>query len=270
MTLQSTDWPSLLALAFSLGLKHGLDPDHLATIDGLTRYNSLAQRPVARYCGSLFSLGHGAIVVVMALGVSVSAGQWQVPTWMDGLGSGISIFFLLVLGALNLRAVLITPAYGVVRPAGWKGRWLGPLAQASNPLAVAGVGALFALSFDTLSQAAFFALSTQDAGGWRQALSLSLLFVLGMLVTDGINGLWVAKLIARADRKARVASRIMGLAVAGLSLSVGFLGLARMGWPSLSDWAQDNNLWLGLLSVVLLASAFALVTIWLNRERAAP
>ena len=48
------DWIALLALVFVFGAKHGLDADHLATIDGLTRYN-LRQAPArARWCGSLF------------------------------------------------------------------------------------------------------------------------------------------------------------------------------------------------------------------------
>ncbi|MCC6609025.1 MAG: hypothetical protein IT515_05045 [Burkholderiales bacterium] len=53
------DWLALAALVFFLGVKHGLDPDHLVAIDGLTRFNSQADRRLARWCGALFSLGHG-------------------------------------------------------------------------------------------------------------------------------------------------------------------------------------------------------------------
>ena len=103
---------------------------------------------------------------------------------------------------------------------------LGRLGQVSHPLLVALVGALFALSFDTLSQAAFFALTATQFGGWQEALVLALLFMLGMLLTDGINGLWIARLIARADQVALVASRVMALAVSGISLLVA-LGCSR-------------------------------------------
>jgi high-affinity nickel-transport protein len=49
---------------------------------------------------------------------------------------------------------------------GLKGRWLGRLARVSDPLGVAMVGALFALSFDTVSQAALFAVAgVQAAAG---------------------------------------------------------------------------------------------------------
>ena len=61
-----TDWTALAALVFLLGLKHGFDADHLATIDGLTRFNARHRRPFARYCGALFSLGHGALNLIVA------------------------------------------------------------------------------------------------------------------------------------------------------------------------------------------------------------
>lgn len=58
METQAGDWVTLVALAFILGLRHGLDADHLATIDGLTRFNVQAHPKMARWCGALFSLGH--------------------------------------------------------------------------------------------------------------------------------------------------------------------------------------------------------------------
>jgi high-affinity nickel-transport protein len=207
MQAPPADWLSLLLLTFVLGMKHGFDADHLATIDGLTRHNSRVRPALARYCGTLFSLGHGAVVMAIALGVSAAAGQWAVPQWFGTLGALISIGFLAALGMLNLAAVLRAGPDQVVQPVGIKGRLLGSLRHVSNPLAVALVGALFALSFDTLSQAAFFALAATQFGGWQHALVLALLFMLGMLLTDGINGLWIARLIVprRPDRAHRLA-----------------------------------------------------------------
>ena len=181
------DWLSLLILTFVLGMKHGFDADHLATIDGLTRYNHRSHPRLARYCGTLFSLGHGAVVITIALSVSALAGQWAIPEWFDWLGSLISIAFLVVLGSLNLVAVLSAEPHEIVQPIGFKGRLLGGLRQVSHPGLVALVGALFALSFDTLSQAAFFALTATQFGGWQHALLLAGLFVGGMLVTDGMS-----------------------------------------------------------------------------------
>ena len=251
-----TDWLSLLILTFVLGMKHGFDADHLATIDGLTRYNARARPLMARYCGTLFSLGHGAIVMVIALSVSAIAGQWEVPDWFGTLGSLISIAFLVALGSLNLAAVLRAEPDQLVQPVGLKGRLLGNLRQVSHPALVALVGALFALSFDTLSQAAFFALTATQFGGWQPALLLALLFMLGMLLTDGINGLWIARLIARADQVALVASRVMGLVVSGVSLLVAAFGVAKMLSPAVDAWSEGKELIFGFSLMAIIALSF--------------
>jgi high-affinity nickel-transport protein len=251
-----TDWLSLLILTFVLGMKHGFDADHLATIDGLTRYNARTRPGMAPYCGTLFSLGHGAVVMAIALGVSAIAGQWAVPEWFGLLGSLISIAFLVTLGSLNLAAVLRTAPDAVVQPVGLKGRLLGSLRHVSHPVLVALVGALFALSFDTLSQAAFFALTATQFGGWQHALVLALLFMLGMLLTDGINGLWIARLIARADQVALVASRVMGLVVSAISLLVAAFGAAKLVSPAIDAWSEGKELVFGGALVAIIAISF--------------
>ncbi|HYO26814.1 MAG TPA: nickel transporter [Azonexus sp.] len=250
------DWISLLILTFVLGMKHGFDADHLATIDGLTRYNARLRPGLARYCGTLFSLGHGAVVLAIALGVAGVASQWEVPEWFGILGAVISITFLIALGSLNLVAVLRAGPDEVVQPVGLKGRLLGNLRHASHPALIALVGALFALSFDTLSQAAFFALTATQFGGWQHALALALLFMLGMLLTDGINGLWIARLIARADQVALVASRVMGLVVSGVSLLVAGFGVAKLLSPAVDAWSEGKELIFGFALVAIIAISF--------------
>ena len=250
------DWISLLILTFVLGMKHGFDADHLATIDGLTRYNARLRPGLARYCGTLFSLGHGAVVLAIALGVAGIASQWEVPEWFGIVGAVISITFLIALGGLNLAAVLRAGPDEVVQPVGLKGRLLGNLRHASHPALIAVVGALFALSFDTLSQAAFFALTATQFGGWQHALALALLFMFGMLLTDGINGLWIARLIARADQVALVASRVMGLVVSGVSLLVAGFGVAKLLSPAVDAWSEGKELGFGLMLVAIIALSF--------------
>lgn len=250
------DWLSLLILTFVLGMKHGFDADHLATIDGLTRYNAQRNAELARYCGTFFSLGHGAVVIVIALSVSAIASQWVVPEWFGVLGAVISITFLLALGSLNLAAVLRAGPDEIVQPLGLKGRLLGRLRHVSHPALVALVGALFALSFDTLSQAAFFALTATQFGGWEHALMLAVLFMLGMLLTDGINGLWIARLIARADQVALVASRVMGLVVSGISLLVAAFGAAKLLSPAVDAWSEGKELAFGFMLVAIIGSSF--------------
>lgn len=248
----------LIMLALVLGLKHGMDADHLATIDGLTRFNASGGRArLARLCGFLFSLGHGIVVCVVALLATLLFGQPSIPAWMDGLGLWISIFFLVSLGVLNLHAVFATPSHEMVQLAGIKGRWLGGLQKARHPALIVLVGALFALSFDTLSQAALFsATATANHGGTVMALLLALSFMLGMMLTDAANGLWIAGLLRRADANARLASRIMGVTVAMLSLSVAGLGLSRFVLPGAVGWQDGNELLIGMGVIAIVAASF--------------
>jgi high-affinity nickel-transport protein len=259
------DWIALLSLVFILGAKHGLDADHLATIDGLTRYNLRFAPARARWCGSLFSLGHGAIVMLIALGVGLVSTKWHVPVWMEDLGTWISIGFLTLLGILNLRAVLMAPAGDMVATIGVKAGLLRRLQATSHPLAIAAVGSLFALSFDTMSQAALFAVTATQHGGVPHVLALGLAFTIGMLLADGANGLWIARLLRRADHRARIASRVMGLMVAAISFSVAAFGLARWLHADISQWYDGKELLVGAGVIALLTGSF-LIGNWLARD----
>ena len=214
-------WTALCALAFVLGARHGFDADHLATIDGLTRYNARTNPALARFCGALFSLGHGLVVCGVAFVAAALTTGWQTPAWLEATGIGVSVAFLFGLAFLNLRAVLLTDPLAVVAPIGIKSRLLGRFVTVRKPWAIAAVGVLFAFSFDTISQATLFALAAGRFGGVTEALLVAGLFVLGMLVVDGINGVWINRLIRRADRTPSCASRVMALTVAGISLTVG-------------------------------------------------
>jgi high-affinity nickel-transport protein len=260
------DWTALCAVVLLLGLKHGFDADHLAAIDGLTRYNSRLLRRFARYCGALFSLGHGAIVLAIAVLVGLASASWGAPSWLELSGAWISIGFLTLIGIVNLRAVLATAPHEVVAPVGLKGRLLGRLHRAGHPAGVATVGALFALSFDTISQSALFALAATRFGGIGHAVGLGLLFVLGMLITDGVNGLWISRLIARADRLACIASRVMSLAVSGVALLVAGLGAARLASPWVDRWSEGKELLFGGAVVAVVTISF-LTAVTLARGR---
>jgi high-affinity nickel-transport protein len=249
----------LVALAFVLGMKHGMDADHLATIDGLTRFNAAAGRSrLARLCGFLFSVGHGFVVCVVAVATSYLFHQGAVPQWMDDVGAWVSAFFLLLLGTLNLYAVFSTPSHEMVQMIGIKGRWLGNLKHTSHPVLIALVGALFALSFDTLSQAALFSTTATQFGGVFNALLLAVCFMLGMMLTDAANGLWISHLLQRADATARATSRIMGVTVAMLSLVVAALGLSRKFFPEASAWQEGRELYIGFAIIVIIAACFLL------------
>jgi nickel/cobalt transporter (NiCoT) family protein len=247
----------LVALAFVLGMKHGMDADHLATIDGLTRFNASAGRKkLARLCGFLFSVGHGCVVCIVAAATGYLFQQGVVPHWMDDVGAWVSAFFLLLLGTLNLHAVFSTPSHEMVQMVGIKGRWLGRLRHAGHPLMIALVGVLFALSFDTLSQAALFSTTASQFGGVANALLLALCFMLGMMLTDAANGLWISHLLQRADAAARAASRFMGMTVALLSLAVAALGLSRKFFPEASAWQDGRELYIGCTIIAIVACSF--------------
>lgn len=266
LALPAAWWP-LQAVVFALGLRHGLDADHLAAIDALTRLNARHRSAVARYCGALFSLGHGAVVVSIALIVGSLSLHWQPPEWLNATGATISIGFLIALGVLNLRTLLTTPAAGIVVPVGLRSRWLRPNRGAGRVWVPVVVGTLFAISFDTISQAALFAVAATRFGGLRDALLLGLVFTLGMLVTDGANGLWISRLIARSDATARISSRVMSGTIAGLSLLVAAAGAAQLLSPVFARWSGDRELVFGALVIGLAIGGFG-VGRWLAAKRA--
>lgn len=232
-----------------LGIRHGFDPDHLAAIDSLTRYNS-SERPVlAKMAGLLFSLGHGLVIVPISIYAASVVQHFDVPAWFDTLGTWVSITILLGLAALNLLSVLRTPAHEAVQLKGWRQSFFARMLNVRRAGAMLVAGAVFALSFDTLSQASLFAVLASKYQVWHVAVILALLFVLGMLITDGINGLFIARLIKRSDRTARVASRVMALAVAVVGI------LSEMS-PNFDGWRSGKEIWLGGLIVAILVASY--------------
>jgi nickel/cobalt transporter (NiCoT) family protein len=229
----AVDALGLAALVFALGVKHGFDPDHLVAIDGFARSSARTQPCMARWAGLFFSLGHGVVVTLVGLAVALFAADWQAPRWLEPLGATISIGVLALLGAANLYAVWKTPADRPVLPVGLRGHWVRErLAAASHPAMIAAVGAAFALSFDTVSHAVVFSLSGATAAGSLFALVLGLVFTLGMVLTDAVNGWWVARMVVRADARAAAASRWMSLAVGGLCVAIAAAALAKLAVPS--------------------------------------
>jgi nickel/cobalt transporter (NiCoT) family protein len=251
------DWLALAALVFLLGLKHGMDPDHLVTIDGMARFNAVRRPRLSRWSGLLFSLGHGAVVTLVAVIVATLARDWRAPEWLELTGVSISIAFMLMLAVGNLVAVLRAAPGEIVRTVGIRGRLLGSIVETSHPVVIASVGAAFALSFDTISQAMLFSIAGTSVAGWAYAVVLGLVFTAGMAATDAVNGYTMSRLIARADRRAAVASRVMSLAVALLSLVVAGLALARMHWPAFDAHAAPLGVALGVGIVAAMIAAYA-------------
>jgi len=252
------DFLGIALVVLLLGLKHGFDADHLAAIDGLACHNAPTRPRLARLSGALFSLGHGVVVVGVALAVSLLAEAWRAPRWLEALGAWVSIGVLTLLALVNIAAVLRTPNDEMAHLFGWRSGAFARLLRAGSPLMVMGVGTLFALSFDTMSQAALFAVTATQYGGWQPALLLALVFTAGMLLTDGINGWWVSRLICSSERTARVASRIVALAVSGVGLLTAGLTLATRFVPAADLWAQGKDLWFGAAIIAVLFASFVI------------
>ena len=251
------DGVALIMVVFMLGLQHGLDPDHIATIDGLTRFNAGMRPRISRWSGVLFSLGHGVIVTLIAAMVALLATEWTPPAWLEHLGAWISIVFLLVLGVVNLQAVIRSPKDQPVHIVGFKAKWLMRFSRTSHPILIATVGAAFALSFDTISQATLFSLAASKMSGWAFAVALGLVFMAGMMVADGLNGFWIGRLLQRADSRAIAISRAMSFAIGGLSIMIAALGIVKYFSPVAASMVEDAGLLIGIGLAICLPAIFA-------------
>jgi len=251
-------WGFVCAVAFTLGLRHGLDADHLATIDGLARRNAARNPRLSQLSGTFFSLGHGIVILAIALAASLLAGHWETPAWLEISGTTISISFLLGLAFLNLYSVWKTPRDQVVAPSGIRSQLFQRIINAERPIVILAVGMLFALSFDTVTHAALFALAAESFGGVGPTLILASLFVLGMLIADGANGFWIAHMIRSADRRAAIASRVMATAVGLLSLGVAGMTLIKLVSPTFEEVTDSAGLWVGFTVLAAIALAFVL------------
>jgi nickel/cobalt transporter (NiCoT) family protein len=238
LTALPTDWSALCLLALLLGARHGLDADHLAAIDALTRIGNQAGCGHARWYGLLFAAGHGGVMLAAAATTAWARDVGALPGWLEASAALVSIALLWLLGVANLRGVLAAREGEMVRLAAGPRAWMAKLSATASPAAALGLGALFAVSVDTLSQATLFALAAAPLGGLAAALTLALLFTTGMACADGLNGLFLTRLLQRADAMAARVSRLLAAAVAALSLGVAAWALARWLAPAFEVLAQ--------------------------------
>ena len=201
--------------AYTLGVRHAFDADHIAAIDGTTRsLMARGQRPLS--VGFFFSLGHSSVVLALAvlLGVGVRA---VVGPLRDGgstlheitsvLGPLVSGTFLLAIGAVNaaMLAGLVRTFLAVRRGAcsgaeldgstvvrGPMSRLLGrATATVRRPWHMYPLGLLFGLGFDTATEVSLLVLAGGAAGvglPWWALLCLPVLFAAGMSLFDTIDG----------------------------------------------------------------------------------
>jgi high-affinity nickel-transport protein len=243
--------------AYTLGMRHAFDADHIAAIDNTTR-KQLAEggRPVS--VGFWFSLGHSTIVLVLvallAAGVSALAGQLaddsSVLQQATGVfGTLVSGLFLLAIGLVNLVVLAqIVRVFVRMRSGGFDEAELehhlqqrGLLARitgratgmVTKPWHMYPVGLLFGLGFDTATEIGLLVLAGGAAAvalPWYAILTLPVLFAAGMCLLDTADG--VLMFHAYGWAQARPVRKVFyNLTVTGLSVAValGIGGIELIG-----------------------------------------
>lgn len=209
-------YPLLLGtatVAYTFGLRHAVDADHIAVIDNVTR--KLMQenkRPVA--VGFFFSLGHSTIVIAMSIAIAVTAAtiQKDFPQYekIGGLiGTSVSAFFLLTLAVVNTIVLwdVFQTFYRVkqggayseqsldesLNQRGLTGRFFRPLIRlVSNSWNMFPIGVLFGLGFDTATEVGLLGISAASAAKGMSIWSIMLfpaLFTAGMSLVDTTDGI---------------------------------------------------------------------------------
>lgn len=245
---------SSLTLIGLMGFRHGFDADHIAVVDGMTRARQLHRSYwTARLVGLQFAVGHSATILLASL---LLFGQSAaLPAWLDGLGMVISTLFLLVIAVTNLGHAL-SRANDAVRP-------LGPVSAAlmrvsGGHLHPALVGMAFAMSFDSMAQAAFFAARGSEFSGMAAVVLMALVFGLGMTIADAANGALLAWFAGRSDRLASRASRFSSAFIAMIALLTAGAGLLRQYQEGFAQAWDQSGLWIGVGLVALTSLVYAL------------
>ncbi|RDI43408.1 HoxN/HupN/NixA family nickel/cobalt transporter [Aquicella lusitana] len=216
------DLLAMFIIVLLLGMRHGLDLDHLAAIDAMTR-NVSSQKTLVKLVGILFSVGHGSVVIIISIIVGISMKLLQLPAILGFYAQLASILFLLLFSLVNFYSVFQAIRYqqaGMMTP---KLLIISKLLKnVHHPFAIFCVGGIFAVSFDTVSQIAFFSLSSSAVYGWIIAMLLGVVFMAGMILIDGVNGYLLSLIIRRADYVSRLLSRMLGVAIGlfGFTMSV--------------------------------------------------
>lgn len=250
-------------ILFLLGIRHGLDPDHIAIIDAMT-YRSLEQESrYAPWIGTLFALGHGLAVTVVSVTVSAIASDFAPPAGLAAVIEWVPVALLLLIGTLNLMALTANKPYA---PIGWKTHFIPHrLRQSSHPAAVFCVGVLFALVFDTATQAAAWGYVATAQSGLHMALITGLVFTFGMVITDTLDGRLMCQMFRRAARQtqAQAYRRKVGWMVVIMAYSVALYSIAAHWLPAiqLSDAVFTTT---GIAFVLLMFAGYC----WMARDSA--
>ncbi|MBY8343843.1 HoxN/HupN/NixA family nickel/cobalt transporter [Streptomyces spinosirectus] len=233
--------------AYTLGMRHAFDADHIAAIDNTTRkLMADGKRPVS--VGFWFALGHSSVVIVLA--ALVAGGAQVAGTLVDDdssthqtlgvISTTVSGSFLYVIAALNLVALLgILKVFRAMRAGtydereleqhldsrGFMNRVLGRLTRSiTRPGQMYPVGLLFGLGFDTATEVTLMVMAGSGAAAglpWYAVLSLPLLFAAGMSLFDTLDGTFMNFAYQWAFSNP-VRKVFYNLTITGLSIAVAF------------------------------------------------
>ncbi len=199
-------------LAYSFGLRHAVDADHIAAIDNVTRkLMQQGQRPVG--VGLSFSLGHSAVVVLLSVAVAFAAsevqGRFESMKAVGAIvGTSVSALFLFLIAGFNVIVLAsIYRTFQAVRRGepfvdndfdillnnrGMLARIFRPLfGLVSKSWHMFPIGLLFGLGFDTATEVALFGISAVQAtsgGSLTTTLVFPALFAAGMTLVDTTDG----------------------------------------------------------------------------------
>jgi high-affinity nickel-transport protein len=183
-------------LAYTFGLRHAVDADHISAIDNVTRkLMQDGKREVA--VGFFFSLGHSTIVVALTVLIALGAGavKAHLPN-LEGVGgiagTAISAAFLFLIAAINGFVLVDVLRRGRTAPGGLLGRIFKPLLRlVSSSRDMYLVGVLFGLGFDTATEVGLLGIAAIEAGRGLPIWSILIfpaLFTAGMSLVDTTDG----------------------------------------------------------------------------------
>ncbi len=287
-------------LAYTLGMRHAFDADHIAAIDNTTRkLVGDGQRPLS--VGFFFSLGHSTVVFVLAIALNFGIRSLDSQVGHSGsglhsattiIGTSVSGTFLYLIAVLNLIVLVgIVKVYRAMKSGhfdneelerqlnnrGLMNRFFGRYArQIDTPWKIYPIGILFGLGFDTATEVALLVLAgTAVAGGlpFYAVLSMPLLFAAGMSLFDTIDGCFMNFAYDWAFSKP-IRKVFYNLTITGLSVFVAFfigtielVGLigteANLGGPFWTFFANFNINTAGFIIVaVFVATWVAALLYW--------
>ncbi|MGA9856270.1 MAG: HoxN/HupN/NixA family nickel/cobalt transporter [Solirubrobacteraceae bacterium] len=271
--------------AYTLGLRHAFDADHISAIDNTTRkLMADGKRPLS--VGFWFSLGHSSIVFALSLALSVGVrsldgsvrnGHSGLHQTFGALGTGISGAFLYLIAAVNLVILVgIIRVFCEMRTGrydeatlqrhldnrGLMNRCFGRLTKGvTRPGQMYPIGALFGLGFDTATEVGLLIIAgSAGAAGlpWYAILCLPVLFAAGMSLMDSIDGSFMNFAYGWAFSQP-VRKVFYNLTITGLSVAVALvIGTVEIGGLAASRLSLTGSFWTWLQRIDLNALGFLL------------